>query len=145
MSNLKTERVGHWTEKAMVTHSSTPAWRIPGTEEPSGLPSMGSLRVGHDWSDLAAAAQGTGRVQGRKTVNFGYHSWHTLWVSNVSLPVPSLLPPGLVRWQTDLLNDTVQVNNISFNIFSRDYLHFKRRPWRPNIKEHISNRKWLPL
>ena len=34
------------------------AWRIPGTEEPSGLPSMGSHRVGHDWSDLAAAAAG---------------------------------------------------------------------------------------
>ena len=32
------------------------AWRIPGTEEPDGLPSMGSHRVGHDWSDLAAAA-----------------------------------------------------------------------------------------
>ena len=33
------------------------AWRIPGTEEPSGLPSMGSHRVGHDWSDLAAAPE----------------------------------------------------------------------------------------
>ena len=32
------------------------AWRIPGTGEPGGLPSMGSHRVGHDWSDLAAAA-----------------------------------------------------------------------------------------
>ena len=32
------------------------AWRIPGTEEPGGLPSMGLHRVGHDWSDLAAAA-----------------------------------------------------------------------------------------
>ena len=32
------------------------AWRIPGTAEPGGLPSMGSHRVGHDWSDLAAAA-----------------------------------------------------------------------------------------
>ena len=31
-------------------------WRIPGTGEPVGLPSMGSHRVGHDWSDLAAAA-----------------------------------------------------------------------------------------
>ena len=40
----------------MATHSSVLAWRIPGTEEPSGLPSMGSHRVGHDWSDLAAAA-----------------------------------------------------------------------------------------
>ena len=39
----------------MATHSSVLAWRIPGTEEPDGLPSMGSHRVGHDWSDLAAA------------------------------------------------------------------------------------------
>ena len=42
-------------EKEMATHSSVLAWRIPGTEEPGGLPSMGSHRVGHDWSDLAAA------------------------------------------------------------------------------------------
>ena len=40
----------------MAAHSSVPAWRIPGTAEPGGLPSMGSHRVGHDWSDLAAAA-----------------------------------------------------------------------------------------
>ena len=40
----------------MATHSSILAWRIPGTEEHSGLPSMGSHRVRHDWSDLAAAA-----------------------------------------------------------------------------------------
>ena len=40
----------------MATHSSVLAWRIPGTVEPGGLPSMGSHRVGHDWSDLAAAA-----------------------------------------------------------------------------------------
>ena len=40
----------------MATHSSVLAWRIPGTGEPGGLLSMGSPRVGHDWSDLAAAA-----------------------------------------------------------------------------------------
>ena len=39
-----------------LTHSSVLAWRIPGTAEPGGLPSMGSHRVGHNWSDLAAAA-----------------------------------------------------------------------------------------
>ena len=39
----------------MAPHSSILAWRIPGTEQPSGLPSMGSHRVGHDRSDLAAA------------------------------------------------------------------------------------------
>ena len=42
-------------EKEMATHSSTLAWRIPGMEEPGRLPSLGSHRVGHDWSDLAAA------------------------------------------------------------------------------------------
>ena len=40
----------------MATHSSVLAWRIPGTGEPGGLPSMGSHRVRHNWSDLAAAA-----------------------------------------------------------------------------------------
>ena len=39
----------------MATHSSVLAWRIPGTGEPGGLPSMGSHRIGQDWSDLAAA------------------------------------------------------------------------------------------
>ena len=43
----------HALEKEMATHSSILAWRIPGTGEPSGLPSMGSHRVGHNWSDLA--------------------------------------------------------------------------------------------
>ena len=46
----------HALEKEMATHSSVLAWRIPGTGEPGGLPSMGFHRVGHDWSDLAAAA-----------------------------------------------------------------------------------------
>ena len=46
----------HALEREMTTHSSVLAWRIPGTGEPGGLPSMGSHRVGHDWSDLAAAA-----------------------------------------------------------------------------------------
>ena len=46
----------HFHALEEVTHSSILAWRIPGTEEPGGLPSMGSHRVGHDWSDLAAAA-----------------------------------------------------------------------------------------
>ena len=46
----------HALEKEMATHSSVLAWRISGTGKPVGLPSMGSHRVGHDWSDLAAAA-----------------------------------------------------------------------------------------
>ena len=46
----------------MATHSSVLAWRIPGTGQSGGLPSMGSYRVGHDWSDLAAAAAATDSV-----------------------------------------------------------------------------------
>ena len=46
----------HALEKEMVTHSSVLAWRIPGMGELGGLPSMGSHRVGHDCSDLAATA-----------------------------------------------------------------------------------------
>ena len=40
----------------MATHSSVLAWRIPGAEEPGGLPSMGSHRIRQDWRNLAAAA-----------------------------------------------------------------------------------------
>ena len=43
-------------QKEMAIHSSVLAWRIPGTGEPGGLPSMGLHRVGHNCSDLAAAA-----------------------------------------------------------------------------------------
>ena len=50
----------HALEKEMATHSSAPAWRIPGTGEPGGLSSLGSHRVGRDWSDLVAAAAAAG-------------------------------------------------------------------------------------
>ena len=46
----------HALEKEMAAHSSVLVWRIRGMAEPGGLPSMGSHRMGHNWSDLAAAA-----------------------------------------------------------------------------------------
>ena len=52
----------HALEKEMATHSSVLALRITGTREPGGLLSMGSRRVGHDWSDLAAAAAAVHRI-----------------------------------------------------------------------------------
>ena len=52
----------HALEKEMATHSSILSWRIPGMGEPGGLLSMGSHRVGHDWSDLAAAAAAAGTL-----------------------------------------------------------------------------------
>ena len=56
LSNFTFTFYFHALEEAMATHPSVLAWRIPGTGEPDGLPSMGSHRVGHDWSGLAAAA-----------------------------------------------------------------------------------------
>ena len=53
----------HALEKEMASHSSVLAWRIPGTGKPGGLQSMESHRVGHDWSDLAAAGENNIFVQ----------------------------------------------------------------------------------
>ena len=57
------------------THSSVLAWRIPGTEGPGGLPSVGLHRVRHDWSDLAAAA-----AAARKKL------WFSLILKNWNIP-----------------------------------------------------------
>ena len=62
----------HALEKAMAIHSSVLAWRIPGTGEPGGLPSMGSHRVGHDWSDLAAAAAAAALITKNKIIIRNY-------------------------------------------------------------------------
>ena len=83
----------HALGKELATHSSVLAWRIPGTGEPGGLPSMGSHRVGHDWSDLAAAAatenimrnvgldesQAGIKIAGRNINNLRYADDKTLW------------------------------------------------------------------
>ena len=65
----------HASEKEMATHSSVLAWRIPGTGEPDGLPSMGSHRVRHDWSDLAVAVAAA--CQPRRGASVG--CWRSPW------------------------------------------------------------------
>ena len=72
----------HALEKEMATHSSVLAWRITRTVEPGGLPSMGSHRVGHDWSDLAAAA---------KLQDFWILA-QCLWIINCLFSINSNLP-----------------------------------------------------
>ena len=78
----------HALEKEMVTHSSVFAWRIPGTGEPGGLPSMGSHRVRHDWSDLAAAA----KIQ--TILKWAANFSHSSRLMTVPLPVNATFPEG---------------------------------------------------
>ena len=65
----------HALEKEMATHSSVLAWRIPGTGEPGELLSMGSHRVGHDWSDLVTAG-----------------NWYWLYGGNILTCVSATIP-----------------------------------------------------
>ena len=67
----------------MATHSSVLAWRIPGTEKPGRRLSMGSHRVGHDWSNLAAAAA----VIIRMNINavFGKVGFHNIEIFKICL------------------------------------------------------------
>ena len=76
-------------EKEMATHYSILAWRIPGTEEPGGLPSMGSHRVGHDWSDLAAAAAELIIVLLPRSKRF--------WISWLQSPSAVILEPKKIK------------------------------------------------
>ena len=68
----------HALEKEMATHSSVLAWRIPGTGKAGGLPSMGSHRVGHVWSNLAAACCAFCFFIGKATEKFYFRSWTLL-------------------------------------------------------------------
>ena len=73
----------------MVTHSSVLAWRIPGTEEPGGLPSMVSHRVGHDCSDLAAAAAAI--------YNFKAQSTHVTLNKSKAVMIPFCIKTDIFR------------------------------------------------
>ena len=99
----------------MATYSSVLAWRIPGTGEPGGLLSMGSHRVKHDWSDLAAVAVS---VHKKKKKTFS-HSSNTLSVSETE-------PRNKVSWCLNYIDHVVDnlvvnhgkkiwVSNMSWN------------------------------
>ena len=88
-------------EEEMATHSSVLAWRIPGTAEPGGLPSMGSHRVGHDWSDLAAAAAN------QPILKEIYHEY-----SLGLMLKPKLQYIDHVMWKADSLEKTLMLGKI---------------------------------
>ena len=79
----------HALEKEMAAHSGVLAWRIPGTGEPGGLLSVGSHRVGNDWSDLAAVAV----VVHPK----GNQSWIFIGRTDAEAETPILWPPDVKR------------------------------------------------
>ena len=95
-------------EKEMATHSSVLAWRIPGTEEPGGLPSMGSHRVRHDWSDLAAAAAVRRQKNCvRKIIRHWWKKWDDInrwrdspcsWVGRINTVKMTTLPNAIYRF-----------------------------------------------
>ena len=70
-------------EKERATHSSILAWRIPGTEEPGGLPCMGSHWVGYDWSDLAAAARWL--YCSSSCPLYQLYCWSRLWLQSLAV------------------------------------------------------------
>ena len=124
----------------MAAHSSVLAWRIPGTGEPGGLPSMGSHRVGHDWTDLAAAAAllwrmrhlaaagGSCQLVVRPTVCTGFPYSHAishhygaapgcLRTSTLSLWLVQRTLPQILLCLEDLLNLLLNFLSLACNSF----------------------------
>ena len=96
-------------EKEMATHSSVLAWRIPGTVEPGGLLSMGSHRVGHDWSDIAAAAAFSPKPH-------SHPGWHTT-LSSVPCKTEEFLSENfslhiLLLFSSSLMSDSSRSNGL---------------------------------
>ena len=83
----------------MATHSSVLAWKISGTAEPGGLPSMGSHRVGHDWSYLAAAAAAASTGESWEL------SWWRIHLQCRRLQFDSSV--GRIPWRRDRLSTPV--------------------------------------
>ena len=122
----------HALEKERATHSSVLAWRIPGMAEPDGLSSMGSHRVGQDWSNLAAAAAAGMRLSSviAEVKSFAfwfwganleaslYHSQHlgspilsssVHWSQYIHWPAAAMHPPQAFlvgRFQWDIFKGT---------------------------------------
>jgi len=134
----------------MASYSSVLAWRIPGTREPGGLPSLGSHRVGHDWSDLAAAAgwDGSGFSPDLYFSSCGAMLSHfsrvwlfvTPWTVACQVPfsmglfsqeywsaLPFLPPGGLFDPQIEPASPASQVNSSPLSHWGSPYFHSYHR------------------
>ena len=90
----------HALEKEMATYSSVLAWKIPGTRECGGLPSMGSHRVWHNWSELTASAASINNKSVTKT-NILIYRFSTRYVKHVTLRRQLRNSLGLIFWSQD--------------------------------------------
>ena len=99
----------HALEREMATHSSVLAWRIPGTGEPGELASMGSHRVGHDWSNLAAAAAAS--IGCYVSIYYTMHRYYdnTMWSILHAFALLVLIRPQEVKYQ---LLSTYKMKNL---------------------------------
>ena len=117
----------------MATHSSILAWRIPGTEEPSGLPSMGLHRVGHNWINLAAAAVAAMKGKGSHSV-----------VSDSSRP-HGLQPTRLLcPWDSPGKNTGVGCHCLRFMVKSPEVILRQKSNIKPRIKSMQHNTLPIP-
>ena len=107
----------HALEKEMATHSSVLAWRIPGMGEPGGLLSMGSHRVGHDWSDLAAA--GSFISLGFVFKSLTFHTRPSVDQRELTELAPSCSAPTKphLSWYLSIFLLSWEQGLLSFNIF----------------------------
>ena len=123
----------HALEKEMVTHSSVLAWRILGMGEPSELPSMGSHRVRHDWSDSAAAAAAVAHK--RYSIQMNYYPCCDSWGRKESdtterlnwteLSMCSSSSTGLVLWGSQHIfgesQGSVPDNNVHYSLSTKGF------------------------
>ena len=109
-------------EKEMATHSSVPAWKIPGMGEPGGLPSVLSHRVGHDWSDAAAAAciLNTSTLLDKKFKIFSL----SLWLVFFFFSFPVFQRPNIFNFN-DLINHIFLV----CTVYLRSWLSTQGLTW----------------
>ena len=122
----------------MATHSSVLAWRIPGMGEPGRLPSMGSHRVGHDWSDLAAAA---GKTIALTIWPFINNVMSLLFIMLSSLVIGEAMAPhsSTLAWKIPWMEEPGRLQSMgslgvghdwatSLSLFT--FLHWRRK-WQP--------------